>query len=535
MSRAGLLLADTIRRRRQNTPAKALEKLDQITRDLNRVQRQFFDDTHRRVCGLTPRRAGKTTGVLARISKQLITTRRTKYPYIALSKPMAEEILWDELKKWDDRYELGLKFDNTRLKAKYPGTGSVVHLVGADDKKEVDKLRGQKYPEAAIDEAASFNAPVLLSLIDKVLGPALMDLRGPLVLVGTPSHILTGPFYDATRNGSKTSRPWEERDDPKWAGAAVEWSRHHWSLQDNTAMPHLWEEALAIKAFKGWSDENPIWQREYLGRWVGDDTDRVYRFREYAEDEQSKLQVPWNIWEPGPKTSKNPYGLPEGHHWRYVIGLDLGFVDNFAMQVLAYSDTCPNLYQVYEYSAPGLHIRPIAELIRGVVAKIGYYPDGMVADLAGSGGTILLELAEVYGLAVEAAEKKDKPAFIELVNSDLVDGRIKILKGSGLATEWLELQWDPDRPDKENKAQANHCSDAFVYARRKAMHHFSHAAVAKPRPGSPEANEAERIAAEERLIAREAAMQKGEWDRDHDPAGAEEAWWSGQDDGDLWR
>jgi hypothetical protein len=95
-----------------------------------------------------------------------------------------------------------------------------------------------------------------------------------------------------------------------------------------------------------------------------------------------------------------------------------------------------------------------------------------VADTAGLGDALVEELSNVYGLRVTPAKKKDKHDAIELFNGDLVDGRIKVLKGSSLEDQLLSLQWaiDDFGKLKESKAQANHSTDAAIYARTAAHH-----------------------------------------------------------------
>jgi len=144
----------------------------------------------------------------------------------------------------------------------------------------------------------------------------------------------------------------------------------------------------------------------------------------------------------------------------------------------------------------------------GVIGVTGW-PYGIVADIAGLGGAILQELAETYGIPIEAAEKRHRHDYIELTNGDLLDGRIKVLKGSVLETQLMTLQWaiDPYGKLKEDKGQRNDCADAFVYLRRKAMHLIGEEATPEaPAANSPEA--AEMDAAES--IAKVAAQSRGE-------------------------
>jgi hypothetical protein len=157
-----------------------------------------------------------------------------------------------------------------------------------------------------------------------------------------------------------------------------------------------------------------------------------------------------------------------------------------------------------------MHAKTVAQLLIGdelvtdpVAGLFGAtgWPADIVADTAGLGGMLLDELRTVYGIGIEAAEKRDKHDAIELFNGDLIDGRIKILKGSELETQLLHLQWAVDVHGllKEDKGARNDCADAAVYARRKAMHRFAGELPAPPpTKGTPEAVNAQMDEAERR-------------------------------------
>ena len=196
----------------------------------------------------------------------------------------------------------------------------------------------------------------------------------------------------------------------------------------------------------------------------------------------------------------------------------MGHSDPFALQVVAYAPTSPTLYHVYEFTKPKMFARTIAELLLGPgldtqdaveaaharprgIFKITGYPDAFDADMSGLGGAVLDELASVYQIRAQKAEQKQKFDAIEITNGDFVDGRIKILKGSELEKQLMHLQWVADEYGrlKEKRGDRNDASDAFVYARRRAMHLFQESLPeAKPRRGSLAARELEAKAEEDR-------------------------------------
>lgn len=450
------------------------------------MQLGFVTDPAERITCLVGRGGGKTTGGLLRLVLKMIRRPRMSCLFLAATRTSAEKLVWNQLK--EVLTNLGIAFTPHQVKLEcHLSNGSVLTLGGCDDKKDIDKLRGIHFDEVGIDECATVPPELLEDLIDRVLSPRLV---GALWMIGTPGHVLRGPFYEATRagavdeDGKALHRPYRERHLPandNWD----RWSSHAWTLLDGVAagVPAMivgWRKALEQKARKKWSDDNPIWCREYLGRWAADDTTTVYRYR--AHDAEGRL---WNRWEPelvgapigGVQFAQLPKTFAD---WSYVIGMDLGHSDPFALVVLAYSPSDPTrtIYQVYEFQQTKMYVREIAELLigkdlrheapGGIIGRIGW-PDGMVADMAALGDTILDELREVYGITVVMAEKgyKYKLPAIELANGDLVDGRIKVIKDSKLEREMLELQWVTDEHNKvsENKAQANNGSDSFLYAR----------------------------------------------------------------------
>ncbi len=491
------------------------EKIAQVVDACHPRQRAFVLDPGKRVAALVARGGGKTTGGRGRYMRRMLSTPKARCVYIATTRQQAEDLMWAPLKDLCDRLEIAATFNETKLRCTFKRNGATLRLVGADDKREIEKLRGQPFHEVGVDECASYPPQLLEHLIFRIIAPRLGDLDGMIWLIGTPGHLLSGPFYDATRNGSEISRPWTDRDLPEfenWLG----WSTHSWNLEDGAlhvpAMERLWREALLEKQRNKWSDLNPVWRREYLGQWAADDTENVFKYRPHTEE-----GAPWNQWDP----ERTPQGfakLPPGD-WHFVYGMDMGHSDPFSLQVFAYSLNERVLYHVYEFNRREQYAQSIAQLLlgdelshekpTGVIGVTGW-PAGMVADTAGLGDAMLMELSHVYGINVEAAEKKNKVDSIELFNGDLIDGRIKILKGSELEKQLMSLQWAVDDVGrlKEHKGQRNDCTDAAIYARRKAAHRFAEDAPAPPpAKGSTAALNRQMQLAEEEA----AGLQRDEW------------------------
>lgn len=492
---------------RRLSRARIDELVEQILEELTPRQRAYVQDPARRFAALTGGRAGKTTASKARLVIKGLRIRRARLLFLAVTKDQAADLMWGPLK--DLLHRLGIEFhaNETLRQLVIVGTGSLIRILGADDKAEIEKLRGRPWHEVIIDEGASHPPKLLDNLINKVIGPRLGDFDGALGMIGTPGHVLNGLFYDATRRGSEIGLDWDRRDEvpeAEWP----EWSVHRWSLeyaaQFTEVQATAWRVALETKRKKGWSDANPIWRREYLGEWAADVGEMMYAYFPHVDAALVEMHptlnlqigVPWNLWKPAKKDGWAVLPEPVAKDARHALGIDFGHGTAFALQVLAYSpsDKGRNIYQRFELVRRGMYARKIAEAILGekldhkkpggIVGQIGW-PDIMVADLSNLGGAILDELANVYGITIQPADQRSKPANVELMNGDLVDGRMHVLEGSELAAEMAGLQWRVDEFGilREPKHGDNAC-DGAIYPRRAIAAFFDAEEREKP-PGVP--------------------------------------------------
>lgn len=512
MSRREAAFAQLAREVAASSRDPLLRKAEKLLGRLFRQQRALITDRWRRKALLCPRRAGKSFALAVYLLWVCLTIPSANCVFIAITREKSKQILWLLLKRLDKELELGASFNESALTVTF-SNGSRVRLAGCETSGDIDKFRGEAFHLVVLDESKSWHAGLLDELLTEAIEPALGDFLGTLVMAGTPGAILAGPFYQATGQGATAifedeegrarakSRPFVDEELEVWRDVTFEWSFHSWTTADNTAQPHIWLEALALKQRRGWTDEHPIWVREYLGRWMADDTKLVWRYAAERDD-----------WEPGRRTAANPFGLPENHAWRYVISCDLGFHDPFGLQVGAYSDTHPNLFHAYEDEEVGLSVGGIAKKIRYVLDLVGEDAvDVIVGDLEGLGGAIVATLAEEYGIVVEKADKKDKRDNIEILNGDFVEERCKVLKGSKTSEEMTYLAWDPTGL-KEKSGQKNNLSDAFLYMGRRARHRDAREPEKKPAPGSPEYYLAMEAAEEAHVVEEERRQRRAESD-----------------------
>ncbi len=326
------------------------------------------------------------------------------------------------------------------------------------------------------------------------------------MMIGTPGNVLAGPFYEATFKGFTKIPPDGDGDpypvsrtfvapEPYWSTTdhTPEWSFHSWTLADNTAKPEGWQNALLSKKRKRWSDDNPKWRREYLGEWATSDDVLVYAYAGIlAADGERDCRV---TWQPRFGGGFNKWGLTEGEEWRYILGCDLGFEDDTAIVVLAYSLTHDTLYQVYDFKQKHLTASQVGEKLTSVQAEFGGKIEVMVSD-SGPMKQMLQDLNERYGLGLIPAEKSQKFDHIELLNSDLIDGKFKVRRDSELVHEWLHLQWDLENQTREEAVRkgklvedrrcANHLADACLYAHHFSIHHFARTRETSVKEGTPE-------------------------------------------------
>lgn len=392
-------------------------------------QLEFINDGSRLKALFCTRRAAKSfTGGLYLI-REAINHPGTNHLFIGLTRQSAHGIIWkDILRELDRRYQLNIKFNETLLTATLPN-GSVIWVTGADtDEQEMNKLLGKKYKLVILDEASMFSINVH-QLVYGILKPATADQRGTICLLGTSSNLTRGLFYDIT-----TKR------EPGW-------SLHEWTAFDNPHVKIQWGEELDdIRTNRPLFMGTPLFKQWYLNQWVIDEDAKVYKF------DQRRNSTPF---------------LPQlDIPYRYVLGVDLGHSpDPSAFVVGAYSETLPTLYIVHSEFKLGMDVTEVSNRIKELDKT--YKFDAKIID--GSMKMAIAEMNTRHHVGVIPADKAGKEHWINLLNSDLIQGKIKLLpQASSLSDEWDSLVWETDNgkikiPRKEVSSLSNHCSDAMLY------------------------------------------------------------------------
>jgi hypothetical protein len=369
--------------------------------------------------------------------------------YIGLTKNSARGIMWkDVLKDIDRKFSLDADFNETRLEMTLPN-GSVTYLTGVDaDETEMEKLLGKKYRRIVIDEAASFSVD-LRKLIYGILKPAIADYRGDIWLMGTSGDITQGLYFDITQ------------------GIEPGWSLHEWSAHDNPYVARQWQEELdEIERLRPLFKQTNLYKQWYLNQWVIDSNKLVYWF----------------------ERTRNSYSVlpfyPKGD-WQYVLGVDLGYSpDPSAFCVVAFHENDKCLYVLESEKKLSMDVTDVANRIKEFEARFSF--QRVVID--GSNKQAVQEMQNRHGLALDAADKRGKADFIQIMNAEFVQQKIKVFapKNEDLITEWAKLVWETegDRivfPRKEHARFANHLCDAALYAWRFWYPYLSEP-VKKPQP-----------------------------------------------------
>ena len=386
-------------------------------------QRAFLDDPSNLKTALCTRQAGKTYAAAVYLLIEALKTPKCTCIYIATSRQSAKDIILKDLEDLRDRFKIDVKINYSELKLRF-ANGSEIALYGAADSGDTEKFRGQKYKLVIIDEAASF-AGYLQDLVQAKLRPALIKWNGTLALIGTPGSICTGLFYKLT---------FETKD------------THRWSIRDNPFIENVDEWLAKERALQGWTEDHPIYQREYGGKWVQYSDSLVYHLTEA------------NIVK----------SLPPGEY-DYVMGVDLGSKDAFAISVLACSKEINATYVVDNFAESNLGITDWAAKIKEYRDK--WVPSVIVCDAGGLGKSIVEDITRRFNLPIEAAYKAPgyKPTAIETLNGDFLSKRLHVLEGLEVIEQMRFLQWkDGKKNIAEDPGMRNDLCDATLYAYRKS-------------------------------------------------------------------
>lgn len=457
-------------------------------------QREVLGCRARKIAAMCTRRAGKTTLIPAALFSKAEENPDCVILCLGRTRIRAKQLNWQHLIDLNSTYELGYKVNHSELTLTHPSNGAVIRLYGATDSNVADRVRGDKLAFVVIDESQMIPDEVLRMLVDEVLWPALLDVSGQLLLLGTPGYRFAGLWYEITRNDEDG----EDGGAASRSERASGWEVFEWSGLDNPSVNHkgqricdlFREELAALEADPAKGPRYPKTIREFRGRWCEGSEDLFYAFLEAR-----------NTWAGGV--------LPDGHAWNYGMGVDLG-KSAFAIVVLAYSETHPVIYEVDGLKVRKVNANDWRRLTSDFLEK--WNPDFCAVDYGGL-GIASIEAWQEEGLAVEPAEKGERDAYVFMMNAEMELGNVKAVKGSALAKEWANLPIDPDSPPGKPPQPAegfdDHSADGALYAWRKAYRLAGREDKPAPQPSSAEAQRAWMEKQQDEYLAKMARRKRG--------------------------
>lgn len=447
-------------------------------------QTDFILDPSRLKTLFCTRRSAKSYTAGLYMVYECLTNPGANCLFLGLSRESAKGIIWkDVLQEINYKYDLKAVFNLTELTVTFPN-GSIIRATGVDaDQDEMNKLLGKKYRLVCIDEASMYTID-LEKLVYGILKPAMADVRGTICLMGTSSNFTRGLFYDVT------------------TGVRKDWSVHAWTAHDNPYVAIQWQEELdEIERDRPLFKETPLFKQWYLNQWVVDTDKLVYKF---DHQRNSFSRLPPNL---------NPTG------WTYVLGVDTGWEDDNAFVLSAFHDNDPSLYVVKTFNKKHMTFDQVTAKIQEFMDDKDMAPSKIVIDGANKQG--VESMRQRSSIPFEYADKQDKATFIELLNADLVQAKIKVAsRCTALINELMGLVWKTDGdkisiPRKEHPSLPNHLCDAFLYAWRNGYHYHSRPVEKKLIVGSREwylkQNDADTIWNKERERLENEQGEQGGW------------------------
>jgi len=365
-----------------------------------------------------------------------------KYPkstplYVTTSRQDARDILEPAMDHLNEMFGLNL-WQNKATGDYYMPNGSRIILRGAGTMREINKLRGRKYPCAIIDEGQNFG-PDLNYLIDEAIEPATADYHGWIGISGTPGPAKIGPFYDISEG--------------EHAGA---WEHFHWTFLDNPHQPNPEEFIKKVMERRGWTEDHPSFLREYMGLWVQDDNARAFQMQPHRDIEPS-------------------FSLNGVTDWDYVMGIDVGYNDPFAFVVIAQSQSLGQAYVVDSYEEG--EMTTMDALVRAERLCAEYPITRIALDTGGAGKLVAEDWKKMSTLPIEPAKKTHKASQVSVINGDFKAGKIKIARDNNikLIHDLMVLEWDSDLKERNKweyrRGSSDHLADAFQYGYNLCFHH----------------------------------------------------------------
>lgn len=386
-------------------------------------QLSLIDHPARRKAAITTRRAGKSTTAAYYAVIEALARPACSVLLLAKTRDHVRRIyLKDIFGPLFRQIGITPKINLQKLEIELPNK-SVIYLGGADsDADEMNKLLGQKFVLAIIDEAAFWSQDVD-QMIQQVLEPTLIDQDGTLLLISTPSNKHDSLFYRITTQHIPG------------------WTVFKWTTYDNPHQRIQFERKIAeLKQENPTIETTAYFRQMYLGEWAIETSALVYQ------------------WSESNRIATLPRPLEE-----YTVGLsmDLGWNDDTAFIIGAWHPHDTKFYILYAYKRSKMLMHDVDDMLKAL--QIQYNPQVFIGDSISL--QLMQELRIRYGWPFQNPTKYKKEEFISTMNADFVTGKICTLPDTNMLTdEYKTLIWEPNTiPRRVPKGSADHAADATLY------------------------------------------------------------------------
>ena len=504
---------------------KAIETAASLRSFFYPKQRAFFTSKHKLRATKKTRRSGATAGGVRELFARSLEIAGHRATYVTSTRIEARARAWendtksgfiDVLTQYGTRLErpgvavylLGgveVEVRDAELTLNF-SNGSQISLFGLKDDSSLRKQRGLAKHVYWIDEAQ--DVIHLARFYKATIYPALADFVGECWLTGTPGLDPSGMFYDVTADEeSDRISGWEVHtiavvDNPYFGHVVGNHVDDHKGARHG---PYQDAEAEAVKirwqntagqalVDNGWSEDDPDFIREWLGKWVK--TDARYVYPVHAVPRHQLVYAPVRTttnpinpehapWYDHPAALADLPRHPSGrfYEWLFAIGADFGFAQTpFALTVWAFTFDRPDIFEMLSWKQHKVlpdDQRDYINLLWGAIENVVV----LVGDPAGQKSGDLEAWRTRFFIPIEDADKQAKATWQNLMAGDIRKGNVHYREGSALLHEAKHLVYLPTKPGKTPKddefrriadgtVPGNDCSDAGLYAYRYLQHHL---------------------------------------------------------------
>ena len=379
------------------------------------------------------RRGAKTTNLSAKIGfTDLFRNPGINDSFIFYASKTFEHamgLMWKKLVNFRDFFGIEDWNMNRESSGIIQTPRSEIKIMGFNDIDSIGKALGQPFKLFAIDEAQEIRSDILQTIVRDAGSWGTLDSSGSLILCGNPPRT-------------------------KFHFFAQEWlagrsKNYHTSLFKN---PFLNKEAK-----EKFLDE----QRSLRGEKKGEESPEFCRmaFGDIVfESSHSVFTV----------TDDNYYENPP-ENLQYIIGVDLGWRAHDAIVVIGWHKTSLKepgcAYLIEEHQAKRQSFESLGAQVDRIAERYG--ANTIIMDTGGLAVKAVPDLTARYSKRHwVAAEKKDKVAWIRLLQTELIHKRFKMKDNALFLKEVPLIEWDETHEKINDKIHHSDLLDAILYTVR---------------------------------------------------------------------